>query len=160
MNAFKVIVSIFLAGFTLLMINDYFPNMLMSFHIPKWLIISLMVIIFLISNFFVKEEDNERHTLNWLIISTGYIVLLMLVLSFLGGNSSTGITFSNPIIWVLLVIVLIDIFAKQRKIKANKYSNWRDFNLLFWSLIYLFIGFIWFMKVSFGVLFFFFDRLT
>lgn len=124
MNAFKVIVSTFLACFTLLMINDYFPNTLMSFHIPKWLIISLMVIIFLTSNFFVKEEDNERHTLNWLIISTGYIVLLMLVLPVFGGNSSTGISFSNPIISILLVIVLFDIFAKRRKLKVNRYSNW------------------------------------
>jgi predicted Na+-dependent transporter len=123
MNAFKVIVSTFLASFTLLMINDYFPNTLMSFHIPEWLIISLMVIIFLTSNFFIKEEDNERHTLNWLIVSTGYIVLLMLVLPVLGGNSSTGISFSNPIISVLLVIVLVDIFAKSRKLKVNRYSN-------------------------------------
>jgi len=120
MNAFKVIVAIFLACFTLLMINDYFPNTLTSFHISKWLIISIMVIIFLTSSFFVKKEDNERHTLNWLIISTSYIVLLMLVLSMSGGSSSTGISFNNPIIWVLLIIVLFDIFAKRKKLKVKR----------------------------------------
>lgn len=116
MTAFKFIVSIYLAGITLLLVDDYFPGTLDFLRIPKSITIIVLLFFFVTSGYFVKDTKDEKYALIWSITFMVYCVFLMILLKVLGGVSKTGISLDNPIIWLLIAISIFEIMRK----KANK----------------------------------------
>lgn len=115
----KIVFLIFLSGFTLLLVNEYFPQTFPSIKVPDWFLRSTLISVFIIMVLWMKNEKCCRQSLNWLIISTGYVFLLIAVLSKIGRDSSTGIAVSNPFIWLLLIIVLIGLISKRSKLEVH-----------------------------------------
>lgn len=115
----KIVFLIFLSGFTLLLVNDYFPQTLPSIKVPDWFVRSTLISVLIMKVLWMKNEKCCRQSLNWLIISTGYVFLLIAILSKVGGDSSTGIAVSNPFIWLLLIIVLVGLISKRNKLEVH-----------------------------------------
>lgn len=83
-------------AFTLLFLYDYFPNIPLAKSIPKGVLIALILGLFFFSLIFKKYRDaNNKEILRWQIFSTIYILFLIGVFTFLGGQSSSGIAFDN-----------------------------------------------------------------
>ncbi|WP_323646841.1 hypothetical protein [Lysinibacillus xylanilyticus] len=108
-------------AFTLLFILDYFPNIPLGDSIPKGVLISLILGLFIFSLIFKKYRDiNNKEILQWQIFSTIYILLIMGILTILGGQSSSGIAIDDGILWILLLISLFDIYSQYKKIKRTE----------------------------------------
>ncbi|MDQ0271740.1 hypothetical protein J2S17_003628 [Cytobacillus purgationiresistens] len=109
---------IVILAFTLLFLYDYFPNTLLANSIPKGVLVALILGLFLFSLLFKKYRDtNNKEILKWEILSTIYILFLMGLFTILGGQSSSGISFDNGFLWIVLMISLFEIFSQWKKVK-------------------------------------------
>lgn len=115
----KILFLMFLLGYTLLLVNEYFPQTCHFIKVPDWFLRSTLISVFIMMVLWIKNEKCCRQSLNWLIISTGYVFLLLAVLSKICRDSSTGIAVSNPFIWLLLIIVLIGLISKRSKLEVH-----------------------------------------
>lgn len=115
----KIVFLLLLSCFTILLFTDYFPQISPSFKAPGWLIRSTMISVFIMAILWVKNEKCCNQSLNWLIIFTGYIFLLIAILTKVGVDSSSGVSFYNPFIWILLIISLLGLVSKSKKLKVQ-----------------------------------------
>jgi len=58
--------------------------------------------------------------LKWQIVSTVYILFLMVLLTALGGKSVSGISFDNGFLWIVFLFSLFEMYFKWKKIKRSK----------------------------------------
>ena len=107
-----------LLAMTYLLLKDHFPQ-LMGFDMGKWIAIAVISILFLAGGFAAKKHSNGKTQALWMLASTFYLLALLIVLPLFGGKSSMGISFSNPIIWLLLAITAVQISSKLSKRKRG-----------------------------------------
>ncbi|MGE7690131.1 hypothetical protein ACQKMI_13120 [Lysinibacillus sp. NPDC097214] len=120
-NFIKPVDFIFILAFTLLFVLDYFPNIPLADSIPKGVLIALILGLFIFSLIFKKDRDiNNKEILQWQIFLTIYILLIMGILTILGGQSSSGIAFDNGVFWIVLLISLFDIYSQYKKFKRTE----------------------------------------
>jgi hypothetical protein len=106
--------------FTVLLVYDYFPNTPLGDTIPKGLFTGLILGLFLYSLLFKKHEDaNDKEILNWQIFLTAYILFLIGLFTMLGGQSSSGISFTNISLWIVLLISIVEIISQSKKVKSR-----------------------------------------
>ncbi|MFS0763546.1 hypothetical protein [Peribacillus phoenicis] len=110
-------IGIFLL-FSILIIFDYFPNIVFN-AIPKTTltigIISLALIYIVINRGNAKESENS------LILEAVFIfytLVLLVVLTLMGGKSNVGISLKNPILWFVLLLTIADMTLRYRKFNA------------------------------------------
>lgn len=114
------IVSILMLGFTILMIHDFFPETLLALRIPQWLIIGMILVIFICISFLSdKGEENERE-ITWNIFTSFYVMFLIVLLSLLGGQSTSGISLDSPIVWALFFISVFKIYEELKRRQSKK----------------------------------------
>ena len=108
--------------FTLLLVYDFFPNLNDLFYISKSLFIILMLVILLIGYFAnrVLKDESPKFNLWCQVGFTSYLLALLVVLTLLDGASQVGISLSNPIVWILLVITYYDSGKEYKKLKVSK----------------------------------------
>ena len=112
---------IFILALTLLFVYDYFSDIFLAGLIPKGVLIAIMIGLILFSMVFKKyRKTSNEVNLRWGVISTLYILLLMGILTILGGSSSVGISFENPFLWVVLMISIFDTFRDWKKVKSEE----------------------------------------
>jgi uncharacterized SAM-binding protein YcdF (DUF218 family) len=95
--------------------------MLLSYAIPKGVLIALILGLFLFSLMFKKYRDiNNKEILKWQIFSTIYILFLMGLFTILGGQSSSGIDFDNGFLWIVFLISLFEMYLQWKKVKKSE----------------------------------------
>lgn len=107
-----------LVAMTYLLVQDYFPQ-LMGLASGKWIAVAVIAVLFLSGGFTAKKGKDEKSQAIWMLGSTFYLLALLVVLPLLGGKSSMGISLSNPIIWLLLAITVVQIYIKMQKKKKG-----------------------------------------
>lgn len=122
-------VMIYLA-FTLLFVYDYFPDNFLSYKIPKEVMITVFVGLFLFSLFFKRfRGTDDKVVLRWQISSTAYILFLMGLLTALGGKSVSGISFDSGYLWIVFLFSVFDMYSKWKKMKRSKTANSEETHL-------------------------------
>lgn len=95
--------------FTILIIHDFFP----SFFFLNWLNGSLfwVVLVFCFFIGFTGQNDGTRLLLDL------YLVMIMFLLSLIGGKSLHGIDIWHPVFWGGILLVFYDFisFLKKKK---------------------------------------------
>lgn len=117
----KYITVLIVFCFTVLFAYDYFPTIKAVVEVPKLVFIFLVIGLFLVSMLFNRNTSvANKGVLKWQVFITTYIVFLMGVFTVLGGKSDTGISFSNGVFWVVLLISLFEIFTQWKKVKSSQ----------------------------------------
>lgn len=113
--------------FTPVIVFDYFPNLSLARAIPNgiflWLFLSLLFISFLFKRF---SDDNPREGLEWQVLSLVYLLLLLALLTILGGQSTAGIAFDSPFLWLILLISCFDIYSRWKKLKQEQTCSYKE----------------------------------
>lgn len=126
-----VLEIIILLCLTLFLIFDYFPQApFTQFISPKkifWIIISILVLSMII---FRKNSDDGNMSFKYSLILNGYFIFLIGLLTLLGGQSSTGISFSNYEFWIIFIIALVDIWGTYKKTKNPSFAKFISATLL------------------------------
>lgn len=112
------IAAFLLGGFTLLMVNDFFPDLWPAMDVHKGIIFGTILLIFVCISYFSNPEKEADRTLKWNVAMSIYLPLLIVLLSLFGGRSETGISMSNPLVWILMFISFLEVY-KQFKQKRT-----------------------------------------
>lgn len=121
MKHLKVSDLIFYIPLTLLIVYDYFPDTLLSKIIPRNINIWIILSLYLISIFFKRfRRSNNIENINGQIFWLIYLLFIMLLLTILGGTSTSGIGFNNIGVWVTLAISVGEISSQKRKLNARE----------------------------------------
>lgn len=117
-KSFKLFDIILILAFTLLFIFDYFPNLPLADAIPKKVLIFLILGLLQVSLLFKKYRETDPKTLlKWQVFLTLYILTLIVVFPFFGGESTSGISFDSSVLWIVILISLFDIYSRWKKVK-------------------------------------------
>lgn len=109
-----------LSGLTILYIMDYLSQIEIFSVIPRRTVLIFTVIFLLISFLPIKrKESNALNEFKWEAFLIGYIVLTMIILQLLGGQSVTGISFENWFVWLVLLISVWELRLKWCKVKQE-----------------------------------------
>lgn len=113
-----MVIALILLSITFLMIYDFFPMLNDFLYIPKIIVTGFMLLILFLS-FLVTRSQNQKSALIWQISSVSYLLVLIIVFSLFGGVSQVGISPSNPVFWIVLVISVIEIIREYKKLKME-----------------------------------------
>lgn len=106
---------------SLLLAYDFFPKISQTLTLPISFFLLLTVGLLLISVLFKRNRNaDDKEVLKWQVFITTYLLFLILLFTVLGGKSTTGISFSNGFLWIMLLISIFDIFSRWKKIKKLK----------------------------------------
>lgn len=120
MKSFKGVHIIFLIFLTILFVYDYFPNATLENIIPKNVLILLIVVLVLFSLLFKRyKNSNNIEIFKWQLFTTVYILLLIVFLTILGGQSTCGISFENIFFWIVLFLSCLEMFIQFKKAKQS-----------------------------------------
>ncbi|MGE7837309.1 hypothetical protein ABE042_09195 [Viridibacillus arvi] len=109
-----------LSGLTILFVMDYFSQLEIFSVIPKKHIVIFILILLVISFLPIKQSNsNALDEFKWDAFLVGYIILTIIVMQLLGGESSSGISFNNGFVWLVLLITVWELRSKWRKVKQG-----------------------------------------
>lgn len=114
-----------LLSVTLLLAYDFFPEVNGFLQLPKPLFIGLFLLT-LFSGFFINQLQkvpSPKSDLLWQTILSSYLLLLIIVFTLLGGASQVGISLSNPVLWIVLLITFFDISKQYKKMKTAQSTS-------------------------------------
>jgi len=118
MNFWKYTDFIFHIALTLLLVHDFFPDSFLSNLIPiklnVWIILSLCLISILFKR--LRRSDGKVNRKGQ-ILSLIYLISVILILTYLGGESASGLGLGNVGVWIALAISIGEIFSQKRKFK-------------------------------------------
>lgn len=110
---------------TLLIIYDYFPQLIYFLHIPKSVLVGLLLLTIIIGIFmnYLQKEVSSKSTLSWQVTTILYLLALISILTLLGGTSQVGISLSNPVLWIVLLISVFELVREYKKVKERQLSS-------------------------------------
>ncbi|SFP97565.1 hypothetical protein SAMN05421670_0502 [Psychrobacillus psychrotolerans] len=114
------IIVLMLLSMTSLLAYDFFPDLIDFIYLPKSLVVALLIIIVIfsiLSNRF--QKDNSRLILLWQLVSMLYLFLLVVAFTVLGGISQVGISLNNPVLWIVILISIYEIYEQSKKVKVS-----------------------------------------
>ncbi|WP_422195129.1 hypothetical protein [Psychrobacillus psychrotolerans] len=114
------IIVLMLLSMTSLLAYDFFPDLIDFIYLPKSLVVALLIIIVIfsiLSNRF--QKDNSRLILLWQLVSMLYLFLLVVTFTVLGGISQVGISLNNPVLWIVILISIYEIYVQSKKVKVS-----------------------------------------
>lgn len=106
--------------FIFLVVLDFFPA---AINIQSKIIIFL-IILFGIISVVTQDKDNVKSNayiskIGSPLILTTLLVLLIIILTLMGGQSQSGVGIDNPVIWLLYLATIISVLFKKRKNVSN-----------------------------------------
>lgn len=122
----KALWGLLLFSLTLLIINDFFPLTLpfQTLSMIQAIVLFMFFIslfIFLLSMFEEKERKPKRELLKRKMILEisvlTYGVSLIIILQSLGGTSRSGLSLTNPIFIIVILIFLTQVMRQIKKLK-------------------------------------------
>lgn len=118
----RIIITVIFISFNLLLVQDYFPESTLNLYLPKRYLIFIISLGILVSFFIPDLRKNRTVTLKSILVNLGlliYLVITLIVLQLLGGESEKNISLSNPILLILLVLGMINIVSSFRKYQES-----------------------------------------
>lgn len=117
-ESISIIVSIQIA-MTVLLAYDFFPGAFNLIAVPKTIILVMILLLVSISIFFSRSKTTTlKQTFIWQLLSTGYLLLLIVVFTMLGGVSQSEISLENPVLWIILAISMMEIFRQKKRLRS------------------------------------------
>lgn len=105
---------------TILLINDYFSNVIFTFQVTDFQLILLILVLFLVNNFMANNDSNKQKLKSELFLLV-YIAGLLVLLTLLGGESNTFLAVDNFILTILFVFDLLRIrFQWKKETEGNE----------------------------------------
>lgn len=116
MNFSKYSDFIFHIFLTLLLVYDFFPDSFLSNLIPMKLNIWIFSGLFIISILSKRSQHSDyKVTTKGQILSLMYFISVILTLTYLGGESGSGLEMDDIRVWIILAISIGEIISKTRK---------------------------------------------
>ncbi|MEZ0481615.1 hypothetical protein [Planococcus sp. SSTMD024] len=120
MTLYRILIFGTLAALTLWLITDFFPSTLDALGISTWLILAalacLVIAIFITPNRDGQPPERGKHSkLTFTAVGLGYPILLMALLTLLGGESSTGYSLASPPVWIAVAVFLWLSYSDDKK---------------------------------------------
>ncbi|QBP43123.1 hypothetical protein E2636_15490 [Paenisporosarcina antarctica] len=114
----EILRFIALISITILLIFYYFPNIPLASSIPKGTLILLIIVLCIFSILFRRYiHPSSLEIFKWKVLSTIYLLFLMVLLTILGGKSTVGIAFNNVFLWIALLLINYEMFSQWKKVK-------------------------------------------
>ncbi len=131
MNLYRLLIFSALAVLTLWLITDFFPSTLNTLGISTWLILAalacLVIAIFITPSGDGQPPERGRHgKLIYTAIGLGYPLLLMVLLTLLGGESTTGYSLASPPTWITVAIFLWFSYSDDKKAYKKKMQESKE----------------------------------
>lgn len=106
---------------TILIAYDYYPNVSDIVKVTESSIVFLLIGLLLVSILFERKISIDgKVVLKREVFITTYILFLMGLFTVLGGKSAVGMSFTNGIFWIVLLIALLKIITQWKKVKVSK----------------------------------------
>lgn len=99
---------------TILLINDYFSNVIFPFQVSDLQLILLLLALFVVNNFMAANDSNKLKLKSELFLLI-YLAALLILLTLLGGESTTFLAVDNFILTILFVFDLLRIRFQWKK---------------------------------------------
>ncbi|WP_369354422.1 hypothetical protein [Lysinibacillus capsici] len=119
MKLSTVLNFVILVFFTLLFVNDFFPDTAIAAMLTKKIILLLLVGLVIIQLAFDKGRY-KRLSKKAYIGLTLYTVGLWIVLTLLGGQSQIGLSFTSPLFYIIVVLLGLDLIRLSRQTKRDQ----------------------------------------
>ena len=110
---------VILIFFTLLFVNDFFPDTAIAAMLTKKIILLILVGLVIIQLAFDKGRY-KRLSKKAYIGLTLYTVGLWIVLTLLGGQSQIGLSFTSPLFYIIVVLLGLDLLRISRQSKREQ----------------------------------------
>ncbi|KGR81118.1 hypothetical protein [Lysinibacillus boronitolerans] len=110
---------VILLFFTLLFVNDFFPETAIAAMLTKKIILLILVGLVIIQLAFDKGRY-KRLSKKAYIGLTLYTVGLWIVLTLLGGQSQIGLSFTSPLFYIIVVLLGLDLIRLSRQTKRDQ----------------------------------------
>ncbi|MCM0623524.1 hypothetical protein M5J14_03180 [Lysinibacillus sp. OL1_EC] len=110
---------VILIFFTLLFVNDFFPDTAIAAMLTKKIILLILVGLVIIQLAFDKGRY-KRLSKKAYIGLTLYTVGLWIVLTLLGGQSQIGLSFTSPLFYIIVVLLGLDLLRLSRQTKRDQ----------------------------------------
>ncbi|MFK5707905.1 hypothetical protein [Lysinibacillus boronitolerans] len=110
---------VILIFFTLLFVNDFFPDTALATMLTKKIILLILVGLVIIQLAFDKGRY-KRLSKKAYIGLTLYTVGLWIVLTLLGGQSQIGLSFTSPLFYIIVVLLGLDLIRLSRQTKRDQ----------------------------------------
>ncbi|MDP1393919.1 hypothetical protein ACM1TL_01705 [Lysinibacillus capsici] len=110
---------VILIFFTLLFVNDFFPDTAIAAMLTKKIILLILVGLVIIQLAFDKGRY-KRLSKKAYIGLTLYTVGLWIVLTLLGGQSQIGLSFTSPLFYIIVVLLGLDLIRLSRQTKRDQ----------------------------------------
>ncbi|GAF66981.1 hypothetical protein BTS2_3888 [Bacillus sp. TS-2] len=114
--------TVVLGLFTTLIISDFFPALNIHSSLIIWGIILSIILTIIVTKFSRKKMNVEKKKGSTAIYSSLYLFILLLILTWLGGQSTVGIGLENHIIWFLIFFPIMTAIYKiiYKRVAPNK----------------------------------------
>ncbi|WP_155590551.1 hypothetical protein [Lysinibacillus cavernae] len=108
-----------LVFFTLLFVNDFFPDTAIAALLTKKIILLLLVVL-VISQIALDTDRFKKMSKKAYVGLTLYTVGLWIVLTLLGGQSQIGLSFTSPLFYIIVVLLGFDLMRISRQAKREQ----------------------------------------
>ncbi|MFJ7731183.1 hypothetical protein ACIQXF_04740 [Lysinibacillus sp. NPDC097231] len=108
-----------LVFFTLLFVNDFFPDTTIAALLTKKIILILLIALVIVQIVTDKGRYKKLSKKAYVAL-TLYTVGLWIVLILLGGESQIGLSFNSPIFYIILLLLGLDLLRIYRQGKSEQ----------------------------------------
>lgn len=114
------IIVLIQVAMTALLVYDFFPQAFAPVAIPKIAILVILLALISTGIFYNRSKlDTSTQGWIWQLASTGYLFFLVVLLTLLGGKSTSGISLESPILWIVLAISFLEIHQQKKKLNSS-----------------------------------------
>jgi len=108
-----------LVFFTLLFVNDFFPDTTIATILTKKMILLILVVLVIIQLALDKGRYKKMSKKAYIGL-TLYTVGLWIVLTLLGGQSQIDLSFTSPLFYIIIVLLGLDLLRISRQAKRDQ----------------------------------------
>ncbi|WP_434400464.1 hypothetical protein M1Q06_15240 [Planococcus sp. 11815] len=124
MKTYWLIIAVLLLNLSLLLIDDYFPGTLAELGIPTWILFVVIALMVVLSWATVKpRREKKRYMIIFPALMVGVPLLVMAVLTALGGESQNSISLSSPALWIGVTVALWISWLEYVRASEKKAEN-------------------------------------
>lgn len=107
MKTYWLIVAVLLINLSLLLVNDYFPGTLAKLGIPPWILFGVIALMVVLSWATLKpRREKKRYMIIFPALMILVPVLVLAVLTALGGESHNSVSLTSPALWIGAAVTL------------------------------------------------------
>ncbi|MBT2570038.1 hypothetical protein [Planococcus sp. ISL-110] len=107
LKTYWLILAVLLINLSILLVNDYFPGTLVELGIPQWILFVVIALMVVLSAFTLKpQREKKRYMIIFPVLMIVVPVIVLAVLTVLGGESHNGISLTSPSLWIAAAVTL------------------------------------------------------